>query len=253
MTKEIFIDSARLPEIEKWVASGVVTGVTTNQLIMLRDGVHPRGFSEHIERICEIAKGPVSVELTDSTADAGTMATEATRLRAIHDLVVIKVPLIPGTTKSLEVIRELTARGIPVNVTCMMTVEQMMIAALATKDAEQAYISLFWGRAQEDHEQYRTNPEWVTAHPKVGPESEINSNPGRITETVADFIRTGGQKQPRIIIGSVRNARQVGEAFAHGAHIVTVPPAILEAMIESERTRQTIIQFDQAWEELKQK
>ena len=37
---EIFIDSASMTEIEKWLAMGVIDGVTTNPSIMLNDGVY---------------------------------------------------------------------------------------------------------------------------------------------------------------------------------------------------------------------
>ena len=37
---EIFIDSANTSEIEKWLAMGVIDGVTTNPSIMFNDGVY---------------------------------------------------------------------------------------------------------------------------------------------------------------------------------------------------------------------
>jgi len=37
---EIFIDSANITEIEKWLGMGLVDGVTTNPSIMLKDGSH---------------------------------------------------------------------------------------------------------------------------------------------------------------------------------------------------------------------
>ena len=42
----------------------------------------------------------------------------------------------------------------------------------------------------------------------------------------------------------------VGEAFAAGTDIVTIVPDILQAMFYSQRTVETIKQFDEAWEQL---
>jgi transaldolase len=37
---EIFIDSANVKEIDKWLRMGIVDGVTTNPSIMFKDGVY---------------------------------------------------------------------------------------------------------------------------------------------------------------------------------------------------------------------
>ena len=251
MSREIFVDSAKLDAIKEY--KSVATGVTTNQLIMLKDGVRIDKFDDHIRQICVEINGPVSVELTDSKATVDEMVEEAERLRGIDEAVVVKVPVIPGLTKSLAVIEELKKREIPVNVTAMMTFEQMLLATLATRDFKQAYVSLFWARSDDDHKKYRTNSDWLESNPKVGPESKVNSSPGRIVAATSTFIREGGFEQPKIIVGSIRNARMVGEAFAAGADIVTVTPDVLGAMLESQRTRETVEEFDEAWNELKAK
>jgi len=37
---KIFLDSANVKEIEKWLCYGIVDGVTTNPSIMLKDGIY---------------------------------------------------------------------------------------------------------------------------------------------------------------------------------------------------------------------
>ena len=37
---KIFVDSANVKEIEKWLNYGIIDGVTTNPSIMLKDGVY---------------------------------------------------------------------------------------------------------------------------------------------------------------------------------------------------------------------
>jgi transaldolase len=253
--RSIFLDSSSIKEIEKWKATGIIDGVTTNQSIMLKDGLTEKQVEPTIKAICKIMKGlPVSIELTDSGATVDEMIQEAKKYRKLAPNIIVKVPLIPGTTKSLVVIKKLGDLKIPVNVTAMMTYEQLLVASLAIRNhPSPSFVSLFWARTMEDHEKYRTNADFIKNHPAVGPESPVNSHPSVITEKLKDFLNTGEYDVPKIIVGSIRNAAQVGEAFASGAHIVTVQPHILEALLYSERTIETNKDFDKSWVALKQK
>lgn len=253
--RTIFIDSSNFEEIKKWNRVGVIDGVTTNQLIMLKDGITAKQYRGVIQKICQEMKGkPVSVELTDSTASITNMVKEAKSLNTIAKNIVVKVPLIPKTTKSLEVIAQLAKANIAVNVTTMMTFEQLVMATLATRHCKRlSFISIFWGRSIEDHQKYRSKGNFLTKHPEIGPESEINKDPKKQVAAIARFLEKGGYENPKIIVGSIRNASQVGEAFAAGAHIPTVSPATLRAMLYSKRSIETIQQFDNAWKELQTK
>ncbi len=51
----------------------------------------------------------------------------------------------------------------------------------------------------------------------------------------------------KIIVGSIRHMMDVNEALQAGAHIVTVPPAILRKMLWNPRTDETIREFNTAW------
>ncbi len=253
--RSIFLDSSSIKEIEKWNATGIIDGITTNQSIMLKDGLTEKQVVPTIRTICKIMKGrPVSIELTDSGASVEDMIREAQKYRKIAPNIIVKVPIIPGDTKSLVVIRKLGDLKIPVNVTAMMTYEQLLMASLAIRNhPAPSFVSLFWARSIEDHEKYRTNPAFVKDHPTVGPESAVNAHPSMIVTKLKDFLITGGYDVPKIIVGSIRNASQVGEAFASGAHIVTVQPHILEALLYSQRTVETNTDFDKSWLTLTQK
>lgn len=251
----IFLDSSNIKEIEKWDAIGIIDGVTTNQSIMLKDGITIKELEPTIRKICKTMKErPVSIELTDSSASIEEMISEALKFRKLASNIIVKVPIIPGSIKSLVVIKKLGDLKIPVNVTAMMTYEQLLTASLAIRNhPSPSFVSLFWARSIEDHEKYRTNTEFIKTHPTVGPESDVNSHPAKITAKLEEFLRTGGYSVPKIIVGSIRNASQVGEAFASGAHIVTVQPHILETLLFSQRTVETNADFDKSWVALKRK
>ncbi len=252
--RSLFLDSSNLKEVEKWNATGIIDGVTTNQSIMLKDGLTLKQLKPTIKSICQIMKGkPVSIELTDSTAMAKEMVSEAQKYRELASNVVIKVPMIPNDMKSLVVIKKLFDLKIPVNIPAMMTFEQLMIAVLASRNHLPSFISLFWARSIEDHQKYRANEAFVKSHEILGKESEVNSHPAKITSAIQEFLRAGGYDNPKLIVGSIRTVSQVGEAFAAGGNIVTVQPAILESMLYSERTVETNADLDKSWVALKQR
>ena len=65
---EIFIDSASINEIEKWLEMGVVDGVTTNPSIMLKDGVYDAEAGAK-EIAAMVHPRPLSVEVTTNDLD----------------------------------------------------------------------------------------------------------------------------------------------------------------------------------------
>ena len=252
LRRSLFIDSSNIEEIKKWNSTGAIDGVTSNQVVMLKDGVKPKNFRRVVAAICEEMKGkPVSVELTDSTMTTEDMIAEAKRFADIAENIVVKVPLIPQTTKSLYVINELSKIDIAVNVTTIMTFEQMVLAALSARNNKKtSFLSLFWGRSIEDSANYRSRFDFMAKYPRVGLESEINSKPQAITSAIASFLKEGGYDNLKIIVGSIRTASMVGQAFAAGVHICTTTPKILTSMLYSKRSIQTIKQFDEAWKKM---
>ncbi len=88
---EIFLDTANLDEIERWLDCGVLDGVTTNPSIMLKDGgydLQRRGME--IARLVE--PRPVSVEVT--TNDFDEMIRQAYTYAEWAPNIVVKIPVI---------------------------------------------------------------------------------------------------------------------------------------------------------------
>ncbi|HJZ84365.1 MAG TPA: transaldolase family protein [Polyangia bacterium] len=214
----IFVDSSDLSELRDCVAMGLCAGVTTNPLIISREapGVDLRA---RILDIIEITRVPVSVELTTETEKE--MIEEARGYRAWNpEHIVIKVPM---SEIGLRVVRTLEAGGTPVNVTCMMSFGQMYLAA----HAGATYVSLFSGRIKD-----------------------MGYEPAPIIEKTRAAIEREGFKA-KIIVGSIRHLADVNDALSAGAHIVTVPPAILKKMCWNPRTVETIREFNDAWKNRK--
>jgi transaldolase len=209
-----FLDSSDPKEIVDLFAWGVLAGVTTNPLIIAREA-GAVDLGERIRDVVRVSKGHVSVELTTETE--GAMLEEALGYHAwAPERICIKVPF--GEV-GLRVNAALVARGIPTNVTCLMSFNQAYLAALSGA----TYVSIFSGRVRDMG--YDVRPV--------------------IADTRAQLDREG--LRSRIIVGSIRHFMDVNEALGAGAHIVTVPPGILRKMLHNPKTDETIREFATAW------
>jgi len=211
----IFLDSSDLNEIRQFMATGIISGITTNPLIISKEnpGVD---LKTHILEIISMGKVPTSVELTTETE--AEMLAEARDYAKWHPKhVVIKVPM---TEVGLRVINVLERHDkTPVNVTCIMSFNQAYVSALAGA----TYVSIFSGRVRD-----------------------MGHDPAPIIEQTRSVLEREKLKA-QIIVGSIRHMGDVNEALQAGAHIVTVPPAILRKMFWHPRTTETIREFNDAW------
>lgn len=213
----LFLDSSDPDEIARIGAWGVTRGITTNPLILARQGV--RELPAHLERILAVSRGPVAVELVTETDEA--MMQEARELFAMDRArIVIKVPF---SEAGLRVTATLAEDGVPTNVTCCMSTHQTLLASLAGA----RYVSLFSGRIRD-----------------------MGYSPADVIGAARELIDRGNG-EAEIIVGSVRHLADVTEGLLAGAHIVTVPPGILRAMLKHPKTEETIREFNDAWNKRK--
>jgi len=159
---KIFVDTAKLNEIEEACSWGIVDGVTTNPSLIKRavDAIRTSGkpidMEEYIGKICKtVGEGkPVSLEVISLTSEK--MAKEAKLLyekfNPLAQNVVIKIPINTRTDggkttnyEGLKAITQLSKEGIPVNVTLVMNVGQAILAAKAGA----RYVSPFAGRVDD--------------------------------------------------------------------------------------------------------
>ena len=102
---KIFIDSARLDEIEQSYSYGIIDGVTTNPsllkktVVKLQDAGKKITIADYIKKILLTAKGtPVSLEVTEYNADG--MIKQAKKLykmfNPVANNVYIKIPINPS-------------------------------------------------------------------------------------------------------------------------------------------------------------
>ncbi|MFC2095674.1 transaldolase family protein, partial [Candidatus Bipolaricaulota bacterium] len=129
---KLFIDTANVAEIKEM--AWLVDGVTTNPSLVARE---KRPFRDIIAEICELVDGPVSAEVIGLETEE--MVDEARKLAAIHDRVVVKIPM---TEDGMRAVTILASEGIRTNVTLVFSANQAMMAAKCGA----TFVSPFVGR-----------------------------------------------------------------------------------------------------------
>ena len=207
-----FVDTADAEAIRELAATGLVDGVTTNPSLVAKSG---RDFIEVLGEICALVPGPVSAEVTATETQA--MLAEARLLAQVAENVVVKVPLTPD---GLKACRALTDEGTQVNVTLCFSAAQAILAAKAGA----RYISPFVGRLDD-----------------IGTDGlALIGEIVQIYDAYPDFTT-------EVLVASVRNSAHVVEAAKMGAHVATIPPAILQAMFKHPLTDKGLDAFLSDW------
>ena len=210
---EIFIDSASISEIEKWLKMGIADGVTTNPSIMLKDGVYDMEKGAK-EIAALIDPRPLSVEVT--TNDLEEMLTQAQKFASWAPNIIIKIPQeTQDGVPCYGVMHQLESDGIKVNATVAMSLGQVIVAAKAGA----TYVSIFAGR--------------------VGDEG---GNAVEIIKNSVEWLERWKYKS-KIIVGSIRSVADILQAAVAGAHIITIPPQLLTRMVDHKYSRETVKQF----------
>ena len=207
-----FIDTADVEAIRDLAATGLVDGVTTNPSLVAKSG---RDFIEVLGEICALVPGPVSAEVTATETQA--MLAEARRLAQVADNVVIKVPLTPD---GLKACRTLTDEGTQVNVTLCFSAAQAILAAKAGA----AYVSPFIGRLDD-----------------------IGADGLALIGEIVQIYNAYPDFTTEVLVASVRNSAHVVEAAKMGAHVATLPPAVLQAMFKHPLTDKGLDAFLADW------
>ena len=212
---KLFLDTANLSQIKKLNQMGIVDGVTTNPTLVAKE---PGEFEDIIAAICREVKGDVSAEVVSTNFDG--MVAEAKHLSSIAPNVVVKIPIIP---EGLRATKTVSGSGIRVNMTLVFSANQGLLAAKAGA----SFISPFIGRLDD-----------------IGQ---------RGMELVEDLvkIRDNYSLEAEVLVGSIRHPQHVLEAAKAGADIATMPPEIMEKMMQHPLTDSGLKRFLDDWEKAK--
>jgi len=211
---QIFLDTADVKEIRELASLGLVDGITTNPSLVAKEG---RPFREIVDEIIRIVDGPISLEVVST--DAQGMLAEARDLAKIHANVVVKIPLL---AEGLKAVKQLTLEGTKTNVTLCFSPSQALLAAKAGA----TYISPFVGRLDD------------ISH--VGMD---------LVRQIVAIYRTYGYST-KVLAASLRNPLHFVDAAMAGAHVCTMPPAVLRQLLKHPLTDIGLEKFLADWKKV---
>ena len=205
---KIFLDTADTRAIGKhFIETGLIDGVTTNPSLIMKSGQQPETVYFDLFKL---GVKDISMEVVSNSSQG--MIEEADRLiNKFHDVVTIKVPC---TREGLIACKELSDRGIRVNVTLIFSASQAILSAKAGA----TYISPFVGRVDDQ---------------RFGGCNLIK----RIREVLP-------YDKCEILSASIRSVGDVEHSFAQGADICTMPPTVFEKMYDHILTEKGLQLFD---------
>lgn len=214
---KIFLDSANLESIRKFNDMGLLDGITTNPSLMSKEGGNPENV---MQEITKIIKGDVSLEVVST--EYSEMIEEGKRLRQYGKNVVVKVPM---TSDGLKACKSLSSEGIPVNITLVFSPNQALLAAKSGAK----YVSPFIGRLDD-----------------IGQDGmKLIKDIKEIFDNYKDDFKT------QILVASIRHPLHVIDAAKIGAHVVTLPPNVLDKMLQHPLTTIGLENFLSDWKKLK--
>jgi transaldolase len=208
---KFFLDTANVAEIREGLALGLVDGVTTNPSLIARE---QRPFRPLVEEICALVPGDVSLEVVATDFDG--MVKEGEELAQIAPNAVVKCPI---TRDGLKAVRYLSGKGIRVNQTLCFSATQALLSAKAGA----TYISPFLGRLDD------------IAH--VGMD---------LVRDICAIYRAQGFAT-QVLAASIRNPLHVIDAAKAGAHVATMPFAVLEQLMKHPLTDIGLKRFLDDW------
>lgn len=214
---KLFLDSCKIDELRYALEYWDIDGVTSNPRHVMASG---KPFLTAIADVAELFAGttkPISVEVNPHHTDADAMVEEALTLAPLSPNFVIKLPATDAGYKACRILR---ARDIRVNMTLCFNVTQALQAARMGA----TYASIFVG--------------W-----KEASSEEISHFVEEVVQSIANY-----DYPTEVLVAAVRNGRQIAEAAAVGAHIVTAGFDVYKEAFDHPYTHVGLKRFSDAWD-----
>jgi transaldolase len=201
ISTKIFADGADLDQILQLAGDTRIKGFTTNPTLMWKAGL--TDSAEFARSLLErITDKPISFEVVAD--DEQDIDRQARMISTWGSNVYVKVPVTTSTGQSLApLVRDLSNAGVQVNVTAVMTAEQVDVIARALSDGAPSCVSVFAGRIADAG---------VEPLPMMSKSLEI-------LDSVAPMAE--------LIWASPREVLNLVQANSIGCHIITMTPDLI--------------------------
>ena len=210
----LFLDTGSIDEIREINRWGVLSGVTTNPTLVMREREDPERVWKEI--LAEVP-GDVSLETTEPEADA--MYEQGKQLATFADNVVVKVPMTPA---GLQAGKRLVDDGTRINVTLVFSPAQAILAAEIG-----AYI----------------------VSPFIGRIDDAAADGMHALRQICEIFDVQGY-ETEVLAASLRHPMHVVEAALAGADIATMPYDVFTKLVKHPLTDKGLVQFEKDWDAL---
>jgi transaldolase len=141
---KIFADGADRASILDLASNPLIKGFTTNPTLMRKAGITDyEAFGRRL--VCEIPHRPFSFEVLSDDFDE--MEQQALQIASWGENVYVKIPITDTRGRSsAALVKRLAAQGVQLNVTALMTIDQVDAAVPGLRDGPPSCISIFAGR-----------------------------------------------------------------------------------------------------------
>ena len=200
---KIFADGANLSDIIEMNENPLIKGLTTNPTLMKKAGV--KSYKEFAEEVLSIVKfKPISFEVLSD--DLEEMQRQAFKIASWGENVFTKIPITNSKGKSThEIVKELVKNEVKVNVTALMTLEQVELISQCLRDDVPNYVSVFAGRI-----------------------ADTGVDPIKIMKKSLDLLSP--IKSSELIWASPRELLNIFQASEIGCHVITATTDILKKL-----------------------
>ncbi len=200
---KIFADGADQASMLELYRNPLIKGFTTNPTLMRKAGV-PDFEAFALAVLKTITDRPINFEVFSDEFDS--MERQALKIARWGQNVFVKVPITNTRGESsLPLVRHLAHSGVQVNVTALMTLEQVCGAREALAGGPPAFISLFAGRV-----------------------ADTGRDPVPLMAQAVDLLKM--HRNMELIWSSPREVLNIFQADAIGCHVITVTSDLLKKL-----------------------
>lgn len=198
---KIFADGADLEGIIELAGDPRISGFTTNPTLMRKSGITDyEGFARKVlESVTEL---PISFEVFSD--DIEEMRRQARLIAGWGGNVYVKIPVTNTKGESTALlVRELTAEGLALNVTALLSLEQVRTVTDALDGTKGAIVSVFAGRV-----------------------ADTGRDPVPLMASALELVRARTAQE--LLWASPREILNLRQAEAIGCHIITITHELLQ-------------------------
>ena len=200
---KLFADGADKSGILEMYQNPRIDGFTTNPTLMRKAGITDYvAFAKDILK--EIPDKPISFEVFAD--EFGEMERQAVEIADWGRNVYVKIPVMNTKRKtSYDLVRKLSQAGVQLNITAIMTLEQVRKVAEAVQGGSSSFVSVFAGRI-----------------------ADTGVDPVPLMKEALELLKKA--KNAKLLWASPREVLNVYQAESIGCHVITATNDILKKL-----------------------